>query len=350
MSAIWDVHGWGHLAVNNDPPLLAARKEFLEWLDEVPEPHRSDLESRLKSRLDHAHFSARLELYIHHYAISRGWPTTIHPDVPGTANHPDFLLEPDESPFLLECKSVLDAEAMAQQDQRLKRLADDLSRKMGITVILHPLHDLPGNLPVRRIRKEIEQQIHAQIEVQETEIWGDHQGERYGIKVLAFPDNQADDFQGGVEGLVSQAQTITTSQRIREQLQEKARKYGALGLPFVIAVSAETKFPARTENEVDAIFGDRVWNIHRTDGVSESRRADGLFTMTHDGRPRYSRVSAVLVYRFKWLEGGHDHRIHIYHNPNADLPLDQRIFASTPQFVPSTGTLMRWIGGEPASY
>ena len=84
--------------------------------------------------------------------------------------------------------------------------------------------------------------------------------------MLASSDLQVDELPGGVEGVVSQAQTITNGQRIREQPQEKAGKYGPLQLPFVVAVSAETKFPAGVKNELDAIFCDRVWNIHRGEG------------------------------------------------------------------------------------
>ena len=51
----YDVRGWKRLTVREDPQLVAAREEFLAWLGEVPNPHRVDLDARLRSELDHAH-------------------------------------------------------------------------------------------------------------------------------------------------------------------------------------------------------------------------------------------------------------------------------------------------------
>lgn len=347
MTTNWDIRGWKHLTVHEDPPLVAAREEFLAWLSEVPEPHNIDLGRRLKSQLNHPHFSARLELFSHHHFVSDEWNVTIHPDLPDTPNHPDFLMKRQEDHFLLECKSVFDQTKVAQQDQRLRQLAEQVSRKLGVTILLHPLEDLPQNLPATRIRREIENRVQEIGEVQEIDILGEHRGERFGLRAVALPEAPSGEPTGGVEGLMSPVQTIKNSQRLRDQLQEKAGKYGELQSPFMIAVSAETKFPTTTKHEVEALFGDIVWQMPPVGDVIEDRNYNGLFTMTLNGKPRYNQVSAVLVYRFKWLEDAHEHRLHIHHNPYAIRPLDPELFPGVPQLVCINETRMGWINGEP---
>ncbi len=87
---MWDIRGWKSLTIHDDPPLVAAREEFLSWLSKVPEPHRASWKQRLESELDHPHYSVRLELYLHHYFESSGWSIDIEPDMPGSPNKPDF--------------------------------------------------------------------------------------------------------------------------------------------------------------------------------------------------------------------------------------------------------------------
>ena len=90
MTIEWDLHGWNLLTAHDDPSLVGAREEFLAWVAEVPQPHRLDLDQRLKSKLDHAHFSARLELFVHHYHASNGWNVQIHHQLAYSDKHPDF--------------------------------------------------------------------------------------------------------------------------------------------------------------------------------------------------------------------------------------------------------------------
>jgi hypothetical protein len=160
MTIEWDIHGWKSLTANDNMPLVAVREEYLAWLAEVPEPHRIDLEHRLKSELDHAHLSACLELFVHHYFVTNGWEMHVHPPLSGSEHHPDFLAEREGTRFIVECKTFLDQPSVGQQEQLLRQLATELSRKLNVAVILEPLADLPPSLPpASHIQKEIEQQL-----------------------------------------------------------------------------------------------------------------------------------------------------------------------------------------------
>ena len=173
------------------------------WLAEVPECHRADLEARLKSDLDHNHLSARLELFVHHLFASRKWSIRIHPDLPGSNSHPDFLVQGNGDQMLIECRTVLGQRAVAQQAQRLRQLATEISRKLSVTVILQPLADLPPSLPATRIRDEIEACVQggSVTEVQELDICGTHKGVRYVLKAVVLPSLDGEDSASGVRSL-----------------------------------------------------------------------------------------------------------------------------------------------------
>ena len=350
-SPLWDIRGWKRLTVHEDPPLVAAREEFLAWLAEVPAPHRVDLDARLRSELDYAHLSARLELFVHHYFRSNGWEAQIHAPVAHSSNRPDFLVKKGDAKLVIECRSVFDQSVLTQQDQRLRQLAEEAGKKLRRTIILHPLSDLPPSVPATRIRAWMRQQqiTDGNPDLLEFDFWDDYQGHHYGVRALLPRLNDGEESLAGVHGLMSQAQTITTVQRLRAALREKAGKYGSLGMPYVIAVSMETGHPASLQSELDALFGDRVWNLPQRGPatVTEIQNPNGFFTSHRNNVPEYRDVQAVLVYRFKWLDEGHEHLMHIYHNPFATKTIDPELFPKVPQFMRQGETAMGWINGEP---
>jgi hypothetical protein len=341
---MWDIRGWNRLTVHDDPPLVAARQEFQSWLTEVPEPWQSKWRGRLESALDHPHLSVRLELYLHHYFKSEGWAVDIEPEMPGSPNKPDFRVMRGTDTILVEAKAVLDEQTIAQETQRLRQLADYLTNKLSRDVIIEPLSDLPPSPPVSRIKAQIEQCAKTQVdEVLEFDIQDVHQRMQYSVKVILLPKTSDATERGDVGGTISGVNTLTIGKRIRDALEAKASKYGSIDMPFVIAIYGAGEFPVQTKNEFDALFGDRVWNVHSSRQVTERRKPNGFFISVREGKRRYERVSAVLFYRFKWLQDSHVQVAHIYHNPFALRLLNPDVFPGVPQLVPH----LKWINGEP---
>lgn len=351
---MWDVRGWNRLTLHDDPPLVAAREEFLVWLEEVPEPFRTTWENRLRSDLDSAHFSVRLELFLHHYFKKNRWLIEIEPEVPKSGNKPDFRLSRGNDQVVVEAKAVLDQETITRETQRLRRLADDLEGKLSGDVIIEPLSPLPPNAPARRIRHKIESRIEEHVRsgarnVLEFEISDVHEKTKYQLAIIFIPRQVKEGELHGVGGTISEAHWLNLKQQIRKELEKKAGKYGPLNMPFVIAVYGAGEFPVNAIDECDALFGDRKWNIPETvDGVvTETRKRNGLFTAMRDGSAHQERVSAVLFYRFKWLDDGHLHQSHMYHNPFARLPLDPALLPDMPQLVFEDAVPPKWVNGEP---
>jgi len=347
---MWDIRGWKSLTVHDDAPLVAAREEFLSWLSKVPQPHQASWKGRLVSALDHPHYSVRLELYLHHYFESNGWHIDIEPEMLGSPNKPDFRVSHGEDCILVEAKAVLEEKSTAQQTQRLRQLADNLTNKLSRYIIIQPLSDLPTSLPTRKIRNQVEQRAKTMAdEVLEFDLRDVHLNTPYSLKVVILPKGSEPSEVGGIGGTVSGVHTLAIGRRIRDALEQKAGKYGDIDVPFLIAVYGKGEFPVKTIDEVDALFGDRVFLVP-TKGkgaVTESRKPNGFFTSMRDGIHRHEQVSAVLFYRFKWLEDNHVHQIHIYHNPFAQRTINTSLFPEVPQMVPRDEEKMVWINGEP---
>jgi hypothetical protein len=336
--------------VHDDPPLVAARQEFLSWLAEVPEPHQAAWRRRLESDLDHPHYSVRLEAYLHHYFKSNGWSIDIEPAMLGSPNKPDFRVMRGEDCILVEAKTVLDEQTTAQQTQRLSTLADNLTNRLSREVIIEPLSNLPPSFPTKRIRAQIEQRANLRAdEVLEFDFSDVHLQSPYTLKIIILPRGSELTEPRSVGGIVSGVYTITTGKRIRDGLEQKAGKYGQIEVPFLIAVYGEGQFPVRAKDEFDALFGDREWLVP-TKGVgevTERRKPNGFFTSVWERKRRHEDVSAVLFYRFKWLGDTHVHLVHIYHNPFAQRRLSMGFFPGVPQMVLGDGGKLEWINGEP---
>ena len=345
---MWDIRGWKRLTIHDDPPLVMARQQFLLWLTEVPEPHQNYWRRRLESDLDHPHFSVRLELYLHHYFKSNNWGIDIEPEMPLSTNKPDFSVTRGEDRIIVEAKAVLDEQSTAQQTQRLSQLADNLTNKLSREVIIEPLSDLPTSLPTSRICSQIEQRVRTQAaEILEFDLSDVHLNTPYSLKVIVLPSGFEGTERGGVGGIISGVHVLTIGKRIRVALEEKAGKYGHIEVPFIIAVYAEGQFPADVKHELDALLGDREWLVpQRGMGeVTERRKPNGFFNSVREGKRRHVKVSAVLFYRFKWLEHAHVHLVRIYHNPFTLRPLRPDLFPEVPQMVSDIN--FEWINGEP---
>ncbi len=338
------------MTIHDDAPLVAAREEFLSWLSKVPQPHQASWKGRLMSVLDHPHYSVRLELYLHHYFESNGWRIDIEPEMLRSPNKPDFRVSHGEDCILVEAKAVLEEKSTAQQTQRLRQLADNLTNKLSRYIIIQPLSDLPASLPTRNIRNQVEQRVKTMAnEVLEFELRDMHLNTPYSLKVVILPNGSEPSEVGGVGGTVSGVHTLAIGRRIRDALEQKAGKYGDIDVPFLVAVYGKGEFPVKTIDEIDALFGDRVFlvPIKGRGAVTESRKPNGFFTSMREGTHRHEQVSAVLFYRFKWLEDNHLHQIHIYHNPFGQRTINTSLFPEIPQMVPRDEEKMVWINGEP---
>lgn len=76
------------------------------WFAAYPAQHAADLRGRFRSNLAGKHWSAWWELYLHRLFTRLGYEAVVHPDVPGSASHPDFELSKPGERLYLEAVTV----------------------------------------------------------------------------------------------------------------------------------------------------------------------------------------------------------------------------------------------------
>ena len=321
-----NIHGWGHLSGDN-AEVVAARNEVLRLLGCVPEPNRSAWEKRLISDLDHPHFSVRLEIYLHQLFKERGWEIEIEPELLGTRNRPDFVVNTGEDRMIVEAKSVLGAESERQQDGRLMQLADDLGGKLNRTVLIHPIIGLPSSLPNRRIAAEIEDRASEVELLQEFWVEGEHEGQSYLLEVTVILEDKPTPTTD-VGATIGQAIGVDIGHPVRKAIRDKAKKYGEIDAPFVIVIWPKLPFHFSSSNDdLVALYGDEVWVGPDYSELRVSHKPNGVFTTEgEDGTHRYPHVSAVLFCHPDKTDSPK-----VYHNPFATRLIGTDVFKGTAQ-------------------
>jgi hypothetical protein len=102
------------------------QRDLLErWYADFPDDD-GDLRCRLRSPSPQQHFAAWWELYVHALLRALGYEVTIHPPIPGTTGHPDFLAERAGESFYVEAATVFSGIVVPIRGARLKASIEDI--------------------------------------------------------------------------------------------------------------------------------------------------------------------------------------------------------------------------------
>ena len=96
------LEGEGHFGFLNraqGPVFDRIRRLVDDWYQRYPLAGRADLRGRLRSDDDRAFIGAFWELYQAESLTRRAFEIRLHPDVPGTDRHPDFLADDGTTSF-----------------------------------------------------------------------------------------------------------------------------------------------------------------------------------------------------------------------------------------------------------
>jgi hypothetical protein len=344
---------------------IAALRELLEtWFDAYPALGKKDLQARFRSRIDSQHKSAFWELYLHELFTRMKYRLKVHPVVEGSANHPDFLVAEGRSPkFYLEAivagiPSVKDAGAEARFSEVL-----DLINKMQTPDYLLELQyrgtaDTPP--PVGKLRKALTQwlrsldfkAIDSVYKTGNFDVVPKFEWSHEGLTLFFSPIPKSAKTRGTTDArpigvIMGEAHILTTDEDIRQAIEQKAKKYGKLSLPLLIAVNVVSEHC----DEIDinnALFGSEAIQFNqRPDGSISGgvdvRQPNGVWFGKKGARNR--NVSAVLIgcqidpYKTGVITP------QLIHNPHADNPLNLSTYP-LPQSVPDhiTSTMKKRVG------
>jgi hypothetical protein len=82
------------------------RDKLNDWYAALPDGDES-VRRRFRKADPRQHYAAWWELYMHALLRALGFDVTVHPDVPGTDGHPDFLAERGKESFYVEGRNSL---------------------------------------------------------------------------------------------------------------------------------------------------------------------------------------------------------------------------------------------------
>ena len=330
--------------------------ELEGWLGEVRErPKATSLRRRMQSADRSARLSARLELFLHHHFVSRGYGIEWDPPT-STGKTPEFRAVGGEHTVVIEAR-LSGQETIIKQQMDLAEAIRPSIERLGLPHHLRVQfgQPCPPLSETTRVQDALIPEIVAKSE-SFTKSGREHVFERVHILLLGSQYEvhlQLDSlFPATVS--VGAGGWLNTDGVLREDIGTKVLRYGRLDEPFVIAIWG-TDFPGRTDEEW-TLFGREAisWPVSSTGdvvGPTVFTRAEGGFFMEHrDGERVNDHVSAVVFYAFH-IAPTPTHSLRVYHNPCATHPLPHDVFEGAYQCIPIEDEpdkgLMEWIPHEP---
>jgi len=283
-----------------------------KWFQHVPSQSRPELRSRFRDKDSRQHASAFFELYMHELLNRLNFRIQLHPGIPGSPAHPDFLVFRNKRHLLyLEATAATSSDSETGARARENQVYDSLNRMespnffIGLTVHGAPNSPPPG----RRIREFLEQKLARSDPDKVTEEWKKHGKQALpswkwnyeGWKIEFFAVPKVPDARGkpGVRpiGIHCRAEFTAAHNAIRNSIKDKARKYGNLDLPYVIAANYVNDFGADDIDITNALFGEEQFAVRRHGvnvmHVTPGRKRNGVWWGPHG--PQNRGVSAVLI-------------------------------------------------------
>src|ERR1035441_4062513 len=253
-----------------DSYFAEVRRVMEEWMLEVPPEHRVSMERSLASS-DDAFQSAFWELYLHEAYRRSGYEIKIHPDLPDSPRHPDFLLSSGDDQFYLEAVRVGRSRSEIADEKRLdvvKRVVNRIPADQFI-VSLTTYTIGSRSLPTGRLRDALRKwlggldpNVVASLakagigfsglpELQWT-------NDDWSLEFHALPlKSEARGRPTGLLGVQGPGEAVIVDNvtGIGRALEIKAAAYGPLDLPLVIAVLSNTVYPTRLYEIENALYG-----------------------------------------------------------------------------------------------
>jgi hypothetical protein len=342
---------------------MTIRDTLETWFSRYPEGQtKRDIEGRFRSGDDAQYRSAFFELVLHELLLQLNCKAESHPPIEGTTNRPDFLaIPPTGSPFYLEAAIVSDeSDEEAAARARLNAIHDVLDQIDAPDLLVGwRISGLPVSPPpARQIRAFLERHLTSTDADEIADIWkskGFDAVPRWPFsdtdwKIEFYPIPKKAEGRGRHGGrrigfFTLEPRWIDSASAIKSTLLEKARRYGELNLPYVIAINALTEFPIHKDEVMEALFGTEHFLIPRDPanqtGVGTEITPDGLWTSPTG--PRYTRVSCVLITTVDAWDIP-EAPICLYHNPWAKIKYDSPL-TNLPQ-ARAQNDEMKWLNGK----
>ena len=330
-------------------PIRRIRDVLEDWFSRYTESEKSELKQRFRSGEGYVHFSAFFELWLNELLLRLGCSVKVHPTLPKTSRRVDFLVEsPEGTHCYLEAIHITgESEAESKAQSRLNTLYDSLNYLDSPHFFIHlNVSGTPKTpVPCNRIRSSIERELsnlNPQLVNHFThlgrfDLLPQWRFEHDGLRITCYPTSKPEELIGVAEvrtlGSISFGGVIDSERSIRDAVIAKAKRYGVLDLPLIVAINVTDPFI--TERDVlGALYGS-LSGGREPEILNDSR---GVWVNN-----TWTRLSAVLVTRKVRPDRMVDVPICLYHNPQPKRPYVGEL-TRLPQVIPQNNRLITHSG------
>lgn len=316
-----------------------------KWADRLRGREYAEMRAALRSEDEQAR-SAFLELYLHECLVRGRHEVVIHPELGHTSRRPDFLASRDATRVFVE--AIVPGSSLAERASAnrmgdllaaLDQVGDD-SFTLMTTSIMQGSNSAPAGSLRDQIRRWLTQLDPDSVDTEDLPSQT-FEKDGWSVTIKAIPINR--NIRGTVERSIrvyahGDARFVDDGATLVNALESKAKRYGHLDAPFVIAVGT-TSFAKDEEYVFNALFGSVSWTL---DGLNPGeeitarrvRNRDGYFGSP--GAWRNRRVSAVLIVDQLLLHDPTRARVSLWTHPDPLRPLPNE-----PMFP---GVIHEWNG------
>jgi hypothetical protein len=336
-----------------------------KWFTHYPISGQADLRSRFRSKINSHHQAAFFELFLHELLLKLNCKIELHPDIPDKLKTPDFLVETLKGErFYLEATLVTnESEAETAAQARMNSVYDILNREVDSTNFSLAI-SIKGSPktppPAKNLSKFVNERlselnpdeiIELYYSNRKTEIpFWKFEYDGWKIEIRPIPKKSEARGKLGKRPIVMQSTVFRWMDHrtsIKNSIIKKAKKYGDLNLPYIIAVNI-LDFIDEIDIE-EALFGKEQFVVD-SNNIESNKPSVARIEYYPDGvwrgptGPRYTRVSAVLFAKrlFAWSVPSTD--LLLFHNPWAKKSINPELIKLPQTFI--SENQVKFIKGE----
>ncbi|QEE49156.1 hypothetical protein FUA48_06050 [Flavobacterium alkalisoli] len=280
-----------------------------KWFAELPDEEKRELKERFKKDFD----SAFHELSLYTLFKKLGYNVTIHPNIEETSKRPDFLITKHDFEAYVEAKVVKDKSHKQEAlERKANQFYDSLSKVkiknffLGIDKLSFKSNIQPST---KKLLKQIEiESLNFDPEIVTTIIT--NKGYKYIPKIEyedkdihiilkllpVIPEKRNEFIEHPIGVLPIETWWGGSEESLRDAISEKAKRYGKLEKPYIIAVNALTEKVTSTTDVNQAVLGSAAytWSTNpKNRDEKYERLRDGVFLDKNGAR--LTNLTALLI-------------------------------------------------------
>lgn len=278
------------------------REKLNEWFSYYPLEEQYELKKRLQSQWQFN--DAFFELYIHELFFKRGYHLAVHPQLINSTKQPDFLVSNESGEkFYLEVKVVHDeSDDERNYKEKQYKIAQEFNKLGNFPFwisIRHLKLKNEGSFSVKPILKSIEKAARKFDYLRMMERTAKEslcfKNENFDLE-LGFWPRSSSRIEGvnpavGMYGYYN-AGYVNTHKALEKAIEEKAKKYGKLDYPYIIALNCISPDHIATD-DLELIIGKDYKFIRSNKSFEQANKTilnEGIFS-----KPFMNNIAALFL-------------------------------------------------------